>query len=125
MIPNIILVFGILIALDLIYLGVIQKQFIGSFFSRVNDNKSLNLKWIPGVLSWIILAWGLYYFVLSRPDWKWTDAALYGLVVYGVYDLTNLATLAKWTLEFAIADMIWGIVLMTLVSVIYKQLKKI
>ncbi|MBL9083633.1 MAG: DUF2177 family protein, partial [Planctomycetales bacterium] len=36
---------------------------------------------------------------------------VFGLVLYGVYDLTNLATLEKWSLRVTIADMIWGTVL--------------
>ena len=31
-----------------------------------------------------------------------------GLVVYGVYDLTNLATLRGWSPALAIVDILWG-----------------
>ena len=36
--------------------------------------------------------------------------ALFGLVVYGTYDLTNLATLRGWTVGMAVADALWGCV---------------
>ena len=36
------------------------------------------------------------------------SGAFLGLVVYGVYDLTNLAILAGWTLRVALADLAWG-----------------
>lgn len=118
---NFVVLFAILVALDVLYLGVIQHKFIGRFFAAVNGH-DLKLKLIPGVLSWALLAFGLYYFVLSRPDWTWKDAALFGLVVYGVYDLTNLATISKWTLKFTVADMVWGAVLMTMVAFIYRSI---
>ena len=35
-------------------------------------------------------------------------AACLGFVVYGVYDLTNLATLAGWTPFIAAVDIVWG-----------------
>lgn len=35
--------------------------------------------------------------------------SIYGLVVYGVYDLTNLAILANWTLKLTIVDILWGV----------------
>lgn len=35
-------------------------------------------------------------------------AALFGLVAYGTYDLTNLATLRGFTPTVAIIDMAWG-----------------
>lgn len=34
--------------------------------------------------------------------------ALFGLVAYGTYDLTNMATLKVWTWKVAVLDMLWG-----------------
>lgn len=34
--------------------------------------------------------------------------ALFGLVAYGTYDLTNAATLKGWSLTVTIVDMLWG-----------------
>ena len=34
--------------------------------------------------------------------------ALFGLVVYGVYDFTNYSTLRQWPLVLALADTAWG-----------------
>jgi len=36
---------------------------------------------------------------------------LLGLIAYGTYDLTNLATLKGWTVKMAVIDMAWGMVL--------------
>jgi uncharacterized membrane protein len=36
--------------------------------------------------------------------------AVMGLVVYGVYDLTNLSTILGWPIKFVLVDMSWGIV---------------
>jgi uncharacterized membrane protein len=44
--------------------------------------------------------------------------ALFGLLAYATYDLTNLATLQGWPWELAVVDMIWGTVLTGTVSVI-------
>lgn len=35
-------------------------------------------------------------------------AALFGVLAYGTYDLTNQATLRNWTLQLTLADMAWG-----------------
>lgn len=117
------IVFAILVSLDLVYLGVIQKEFITRFFTTINRGP-MKLQLVPGLLSWALLAWGLYHFVLSRPRWTLIDAALFGLIVYGVYDMTNLATIAGWTWQFAVADMIWGAVLMTIVALIFRSVPK-
>jgi uncharacterized membrane protein len=34
--------------------------------------------------------------------------ALVGLAMYGVYDLTNLATFDNWTTRMVLQDMAWG-----------------
>jgi len=43
-------------------------------------------------------------------------AALFGLVAYATYDLTNLATIKDWPVLITVVDMIWGTVLSILVS---------
>ena len=51
---------------------------------------------------WQVLGWG----------------ATFGLVLYGVYDLTNLSILDKWSLKMTLADIAWGMVLCGTMSVI-------
>lgn len=36
------------------------------------------------------------------------NGALLGLLAYGTYDMTNLATLKGWSLQVSIVDMAWG-----------------
>lgn len=37
-------------------------------------------------------------------------------MLYGVYDLTNLAILEKWTLRMTLADIAWGSILCGAIS---------
>ncbi|MFN3492401.1 MAG: DUF2177 family protein, partial [Anaerolineales bacterium] len=37
--------------------------------------------------------------------------ALFGLMTYAAYDLTNFATLQNWTLLVTVVDMTWGTIL--------------
>jgi uncharacterized membrane protein len=37
--------------------------------------------------------------------------SVFGLVLYGVYDLTNRAILEKWSLRMTVADILWGMLL--------------
>jgi uncharacterized membrane protein len=37
--------------------------------------------------------------------------ALFGLVTYATYDLTNLATLRDWSLSVTVVDLAWGTIL--------------
>ena len=44
------------------------------------------------------------------PNWPAAAAygALFGLVVYGVYDFTNYSTLRQWPFVVTLADVAWG-----------------
>lgn len=44
--------------------------------------------------------------------------ALFGLMAYGVYDLTNQATLKVWSTRLSIADMAWGAVITGLAALV-------
>ena len=37
----------------------------------------------------------------------WTGL-VFGLVAYGTYNLTNMATVKNWSVNVVIVDMIWG-----------------
>ncbi len=57
-------------------------------------------------------------FLASLPGYEkasLTDAvmrgAVFGLLAYGTYDLTNLATLKGWAWQITVIDMVWGTVL--------------
>jgi len=42
--------------------------------------------------------------------------ALLGLVAYGTYDITNLATLKGWSVTVTIVDMAWGMTITAIAS---------
>ena len=44
------------------------------------------------------------------------SGAIFGLVAYATYDLTNLAVMKGFTLKIALIDMVWGMVLSAAVS---------
>jgi uncharacterized membrane protein len=41
-------------------------------------------------------------------------SALFGLMTYSTYDLTNLSTLRNWPLKITIIDILWGTTLSTI-----------
>ena len=71
----------------------------------------MTVRLIPAALVYILIPLALYYFAIE-PSKTEKDSVikggLLGLSMYGLYDLTNLATLKGWTTEMAIKDTLWG-----------------
>jgi uncharacterized membrane protein len=65
----------------------------------------------PAAVFYLLFAVGLVA-LAAAPARDWRQAAmlgaLLGLVAYGTYDLTNQATLARWSSLLTAADMAWG-----------------
>jgi len=107
--------------------GGIYKKWLGHLFAPT-------FNFIPAVIFYLLYALGVVYFVLSpglRSGASYTNifisGALFGLIAYATYDLTNNATLRDWPLQVTFIDMVWGAFLTGLVSVItlvvYKYVK--
>jgi uncharacterized membrane protein len=68
----------------------------------------------PAIAFYALYLVGIVVFAI-RPAFatgRWTTAlvsgALFGLIAYGTYDLTNQATLKTWSTTITLADMAWG-----------------
>jgi uncharacterized membrane protein len=83
------------------------------------QGQPLQFRIIPAMIVYLIMIVGVWFFaVLPAGDWISAGGrgALLGAVMYGVYDMTNLATLVAYPMEFAISDMMWGTVLCSTVA---------
>ncbi len=72
----------------------------------------LEVRWIPALLVYLLIAAGITAFTVTTSSGDLMEisqrGALLGLVIYGVYDLTNYATLRAYPLSYAAADIAWG-----------------
>jgi uncharacterized membrane protein len=79
---------------------------------------------VPAIAVYLLQVLGLMVFVMprARASGRAVSALVYGaafgVFTYGLYDLTNLATLKHWTVELAVIDIIWGGVVSGLASTI-------
>jgi hypothetical protein len=69
---------------------------------KIQGGMPLEMRWGAAVPVYFALA---YLVQLSKST---AEAGLIGLSTYAVYDFTNLSTLKDYSLEFAIADSLWG-----------------
>jgi uncharacterized membrane protein len=107
------------LAVDMLWLGVVARGFyrrhLGFLFAdQVNwwAAFSFYLLFVAGVLVFAV-APALQAGSLSRALLL---GGLLGLLTYGTYDLTNLATVKSWPPVVTLVDMAWGTVLTAAVS---------
>lgn len=110
--------------LDGAMIATYTSKVFGSMIANIQRGQKMETKLLPGLLCFIVLAFGITYFVLPKIDYDNIprDSAKYGLiwglVVYAVYDLTNLATFKKYEYSTALFDIMWGGLLGFLVTLI-------
>ena len=79
----------------------------------------------PVIVFYLLYTLGVAVFVISPAfkqgyslGWIFLTGALFGLVAYATYDLTNQATLKDWPLIVTLVDLAWGTVLTGISSVV-------
>ena len=108
-------------AIDMVWLGLVAKGF---YRAQIGGLMKPDINWIAAIVFYLIFIAGLVVFVISPAVEKgsWTHAllfgALFGLVCYATYDLTNLALAKDWPLLVTIVDLAWGAVLAASVSTV-------
>lgn len=97
--------------LDYLWLAHIAADFYASQLGELMGSPDL----AAVALFYLIYIFGIVLFSV-RPAMKTDNAfkalilgALLGLVAYGAYDLSNLATLKGWSRQMTAVDMLWGI----------------
>ncbi|MDD4624394.1 MAG: DUF2177 family protein [Bacilli bacterium] len=109
----------IFVIIDGIWLGFIAKDL---YRKELGHLLASNPNWTAAVIFYLLFLVGLVYFVINPGIEKESimtvviSGALFGLLTYATYDLTNLATLKEWPLKITIIDLIWGTSLSTIVS---------
>ncbi len=115
------IVLVVFFAVDLVWLGVIAKDLYAKHLGHLMA-KSVN--WPAALIFYLIFILGLLVFVIQPALAEGSllkalgMAALFGLVTYATYDLTNLATLRDWPILITVIDLTWGTALSTLVTLI-------
>ncbi|MBC1831320.1 DUF2177 family protein [Listeria seeligeri] len=105
---------------DLFWLLVVSKKMYEHFIGDLMGDVRI----FPAVIFYVIYVIGVTFFVLIPGTEKGSigyvilAGALFGLICYATYDLTNLATLKDWPVAMTVIDLVWGTAVTTVTSVI-------
>ncbi len=132
--------FVCIVLFDIVWFSVssgFYKKEIGFLFGP-------SLNYIPALLFYLLYAVGIIFFVVfpllkgasggsgaagldvgvasagafARYSKAFLTGALFGLIAYGTYDLTNHTTINNWPVLVTVVDMLWGGLATGVVSVI-------
>jgi uncharacterized membrane protein len=110
---QLLVLFFTLIAMDIVWL-TLRRSYHESLFASIQKSP-LTVRIVPAILVYVLVASALYYFVFEVGHATTFNqaaklGALLGGSMYGLYDLTNYATLRGYTLEMTIVDTLWGMI---------------
>jgi uncharacterized membrane protein len=108
----------IMLLLDAMYLTATRSIF-GAVVAKI-QRVAMQFRLEGAVIVYALLVFGLYKFIISerRPV---KDAAILGLVIYGVFDFTNYAIFKNYDMATALMDTAWGSTLMALTTYLVYQ----
>lgn len=109
---------GTMLVLDALWLNYA----ITAFQAALGDMLLDSIRIAPAAVFYLSYIALVLAFAIDWKSQRLPDAALrgagLGLIGYGTYELTNHATLARWTVELVLTDLAWGAFLTAVVAVV-------
>jgi len=119
--------FAVFLGIDMLWLTVIAQKFYKAQIGHLMADKA---KLLPAAIFYVLFIAAMVYFVIA-PALEHQNlsrlilsAAIFGLVTYATYDLTNMATLKDWPVLVTVVDLAWGTFISLAVSVITYLIRK-
>jgi len=108
-------------AIDMVWLGLVARTFYRKYLGFL---MAPSPNWLAAIIFYLLFIVGILVFVVvpgledNSPKTTLLRAALFGLIAYATYDLTNLATVKDWPVLITVVDMAWGTILSVVVSLV-------
>jgi uncharacterized membrane protein len=103
-----------LLVLDVLWITIIMGPRYNIMIKNI-QNKKMETNILYAFFAYTLMVIGLNKFVLPMIDIEnitfyecFSFGAVFGIVLYGVYDFTAATVLDKWDMNLAIFDVLWG-----------------
>jgi len=109
------------LGVDLLWLGVIGKPLYQKYLGHLMRQ---DVKWVAAIIFYLLFILGILIFVVlpayQKDSWSQTliYGALFGFFTYMTFELTAYSVLKDWKLPIVFIDIVWGMILTTIVSAI-------
>ena len=119
MIKNILVLSIIFLLVDSGYLFLMKDNF--NKLVKLIQNESLKLNIVYALACYVFLIASIFYFIIGKNA-SLQDAFFLGFFIYGVFETTNLAIFKKWDPVIGSIDVIWGGILFTISTYLYRTI---
>ena len=101
----------VLLALDLVWVTTVMRSWYASMVAIIQSETPMRLRMQWALVAYAFMVVGLLSFCVRDGD-DLSEAgargALFGLVLYGVYDFTNATVFKDFHVGLACIDVVWG-----------------
>lgn len=117
------------LVLDFIWLNLLAKNFYISRMSALVNvvDGGIQFNLYAALAFYLVFMFGLFVLVLPHTNTLKQAlllGAVYGLVTYGTYDLTNHAVMKSWSTMLTVVDMAWGVFICSTTSIFATWIKQ-
>ncbi|MBK8201677.1 MAG: DUF2177 family protein [Bdellovibrionales bacterium] len=117
---------------DFFWLGFVMKDFNMRQLAEIGriENGIFQMYYPAALATYLLMALAVPLYVLpklTRQDSLlkvFSSGAILGLIIYGVFDMTNLSILKDYPLAFVAPDIAWGAFIFGLVSVLTLKMER-
>lgn len=114
----------LLVSLVFFTIDFLWLKFAASKYStKIGHLMAPKPKLLPALIFYLIFVIGIIVFAIL-PGYEAKNllrtvilGALFGMLSYSTYDLTNLATLKNWPISITVIDIIWGTSISVITSI--------
>ena len=110
----------IFVCIDSIYLRLMSSYMSNQV--KAVQGSPLKMNFLAAIICYLFLVFGLYYFII-KPKRSYRDAFLLGVVIYSVFELTNMAIFSNWSILTVLIDTLWGGMLFSTTTYLIRLLK--
>jgi len=125
-------IFGLFLLIDILVISLVNNKMYQKQFFRINKTK-INIgfhTWLSALFAYLLLTLGLFYFIVkpqiqnikiqnNYPHYFniFIKGFIFGFIIYGIYNGTNMATINEWGIKEFIIDTLWGSLLSGVLSI--------
>lgn len=118
-----------MLVLDYIWLKLNKSSY--DKLIRFIQGSPISVKVIPAAIAYFLMFVGLIFIVIPMiemsKDTSFINiikiAGLFGLCVYGIWNMTNMAIFKNYSIKVAVMDTMWGVFIYILLAYIAMKIK--